>query len=401
MRLEGRPDAPGRLDLNPIFPLSLALAKELGLGLGIRVQMSNTVGFPDVALPKFVADKTRFVEIGPAPYEDKGRQWREPDYTQPEFQKAFRELNELLAAEFDDDPLVEFLDLFQYGFWGEGHTHCMPSAPIADYATVMETFLDMTRLQFEIWKKTPLAVNTQPDISRAGNDAVHDLAIRLGGWMRTDSILTIEESQQVEMISHRPAHCALIVEDGAQRQYRPDEVTKDMDEGIPNREAAALHALDVGGNYWSLWQMGDNLAAFHERFPRAFDTLEERIGWRVRPSWIYRRKRYGRIEIICAFKNDGVAGVPGALRVYLESEDGKVKVGGALDPGYPHAGKVRQASFLLPAGVDYEGLRLRAEIETCGVRRPVKWACEQKTNEDGTLSLRLSNYCRTDWRKDV
>jgi hypothetical protein len=50
--------------------------------------------------------------------------------------------------------------------------------------------------------------------------------------------------------------------------------------------------------------------------------------------------------------------------------------------------------------VDYEGLRLRAEIETRGVRRPARWACEQKTNEDGTLSLRLSKYCSGKWRKD-
>ena len=43
--------------------------------------------------------------------------------TIPEFQRAFRELNELLAARARTrDPLVEFADLMMYGFWGEGHT---------------------------------------------------------------------------------------------------------------------------------------------------------------------------------------------------------------------------------------------------------------------------------------
>ncbi len=392
---------PGRLDLNPVWPLAISLAKELGLGIGFRIQMSTPNFFPELAMPKFLAERSRFVELGDTPHGKTDMKWREPDYTDPVFQKAFRELNELLAAEFDGDPLFEWMDLMQYGFWGEGHTHNMPASAIAPYATIMETFLDMTRLQYATWRHTPVAVNTQPDISRAGNDAVHDLAIRLGGWLRTDSILTIEESQQIEMISNRPPTAGLIVEDGAQREYQPDDVTKDIDSGVPNREAAALHSLDVGANYWALWQMGRNLGAYHERFPRAFDTLEERIGWRVRPSWVLRRKRYGRIELIVVLKNDGVASMPGTLRVYLESKDGKVKMGGALDPGHPYAGKLRHASFLLPEGVDYEGLTLRAEIETKGLRRPVKWACEQETNADGTLSLVLSKYANTRWRKDV
>ena len=56
----------------------------------------------------------------------------EPRYDHPEFRRAFRELNELLAAEFDADPLLEFVDLMMYGFWGEGHTGDYPS-PFPDY----------------------------------------------------------------------------------------------------------------------------------------------------------------------------------------------------------------------------------------------------------------------------
>ena len=43
--------------------------------------------------------------------------------------------------------------------------------------------------------------------------------------------------------------------------------------------------------------------------------------------------------------NDGVAGVPGILRVPVESLDGKASIGGGLDPGRPYgdryAGPVR------------------------------------------------------------
>src|SRR5438093_1184407 len=126
----------------------------------------------------------------------------EPRYDHPEFQRAFRELNQLLAARFDGDPRLEFVDLMMYGFWGEGHTSDLPS-PFPDPALAERTFLDMTRLQLETWRRTPLAVNTQPDISRVGNDAVLDLAVRGGCWLRSDSVI-LDEPIQIEELAHRP-----------------------------------------------------------------------------------------------------------------------------------------------------------------------------------------------------
>ena len=58
-----------------------------------------------------------------------------------------------------------------YGFWGEGHTSDWRS-PFPDRAVAERTFLDMTRRQMAAWKRVPLAVNTQPDISQTGNAAV-------------------------------------------------------------------------------------------------------------------------------------------------------------------------------------------------------------------------------------
>jgi len=46
---------------------------------------------------------------------------------------------------------------------------------------------------------------------------------------------------------------------------------------------------------------------------------------------------------------------------------------------------------MLPAGVHWEGLRLKAELEVKGVRHSVRWACRQKVNPDGSLTLR-HNY---------
>ena len=57
--------------------------------------------------------------------------YEEPRYDHPSFQEAFRELNALLAAELDGSPLVEYMDTFMYGFWGEGHTWPFTNHPFS------------------------------------------------------------------------------------------------------------------------------------------------------------------------------------------------------------------------------------------------------------------------------
>jgi len=106
--------------------------------------------------------------------------------------------------------------------------------------------------------------------------------------------------------------------------------------------------------------------------------------------------------VIVGVANDGVAGMPGVLRLTLESVDGKFRQSGSLDGGYPHAGKVRQASFLLPRDLHRGDLNLPAELETKGgVRRAVRWACAQKLNADGSFQIHLREAGDAGWRKGV
>jgi hypothetical protein len=86
--------------------------------------------------------------------------------------------------------------------------------------------------------------------------------------------------------------------------------------------------------------------------------------------------------------NDGISGVPGVLRLTAFSDDGKINVSGCIDAGYPKPQGVRQAQFLLPPGTDWKGLKVKAELEVKGVKYPVTWACQQRLNPDGSLTLR-------------
>jgi hypothetical protein len=391
---------PGRLDKHPVWATTFDAARRHGLRVGFRIQLSNPEIQPKrLALPDFLQPRIPLVSL-----ERRGGRTGpkrvEPRYDHPEFQRAFRELNELLAAELDADPLVEFMDLMMYGFWGEGHTSDWQS-PFPDPALAERTFLDMTRVQLETWKRAPLVVNMQPDISEVGNDAVQDLAVRGGCWLRSDSVI-LDEPVQIEALANRPPWLAVVMEDGYFRQYRTDLPGFRVDAaGVNVIEHTMLHCLDLGANYWSLWTEAANLRRYQEAHPEGIASLRQRLGYRVRPSWVWQRKRHGTDELVVALANDGVAGVPGNLRLLAETPDGRVLAGGGLDAGHPHGGRVRLASLMLPPGVAGQTLRLCAEIETRGTRRPVRWACAQPVEARGGLPIRLKRHDEPDWRKGI
>src|ERR1051326_5565612 len=229
---------PGRLDLDPVWKLTLDAAKSHGLRVAFRVQLSSPNFQPQqISLPEFLRSRIPMVKIGKIP-KHSDAEYIEPRYDHPEFQKAFAELNQLLAAKFDGNPLIEWVDLMQYGFWGEGHTSDYPN-PFPDTATAQRTFVDITELQLETWKKTPLACNTQPDISSVGNRKTLAMAMVTGAWLRSDSII-VEEPIQIDQLANRPPWLAAILEDGYFRQYDIAKIPKDA-AGICELENYMLH----------------------------------------------------------------------------------------------------------------------------------------------------------------
>jgi hypothetical protein len=396
----------GTLDLDPVWDLTLAAAKRHGLRVAFRIQSSNTAFQPgQLALPEFLRARIPMVKIGPMGKHGGSDlsggatgDWVEPRYDHPEFQRAIGELNRLLAARFDGDPLIEWVDIMHVGFWGEGHFGGYPS-PFPDFATAQRTLNAMIHMQLAAWKKTPLAMNTQPDISNTGNREAIEIAVRGGAWVRSDSII-VEEPVQIEELANRPPWLAAILEDGYFRSYDAAKLAVDA-AGVNEMENYMLHVLDLKANYWSLWTESDHLASYDESYPRGFERLRTNMGYRLRPSWVWQRKRYGSSELVISISNCGVAGVPGVLWLQIASPDGTFKLRGSLDPGYPQGGGLRLCSFSLPKG--YAGrVDLSAEIELRpGVLKPVAWACEQPGNADGSLSIEVKKMNDPGWRKAI
>jgi len=373
---------PGKLELCEHWKVTFDLARKYDKRVGFRVMLSN----PDIEsspLPPFVAEKVPMVKLG----EWKKRIRYEPRYDDPFFQSAVEELIDLLAEAYDGHPDVEYVDTFMYGFWGEGHTWPLESNPFPDYATAEATFVRMFEHQLRRWKRTSLTTNTQPDFSKVGNSELVDRTIRSFNWLRTDTIFI--ENEQIEALSNRPPWTGVTVEvgmsDGSPESLRTDE-------GVTYTDNVVAHIRDVGACYWSLWNwhriQADRIESYYRKFPQAIDRLAQCIGYRVRPSWIWTYEEQGHPGLILGLANDGIASVPGILRVSVLADDGRMLSGGCLDAGYPLAGKVRQAQFPLPKGTRWKGLRLKAEIEVKGQRHLVRWACRQSLNPDGSLTLR-------------
>jgi hypothetical protein len=387
---------PGKLQLPDYLKLVFDLAKKNDKRIGLRIQMCAPDYTHSAALPDFVLEKVPKVDSilkdqsearTAKRYLENPHSKYQPRYDDPFFQSAFADLVGELAGEFDGNPQIEFIDTFMYGFWGEGHTWPFANNPFPDYQTAERTWIRMMEVQIEHFKKTPLLTNTQPDFSRVGNSEMLDRSVRSNNWIRSDTIFI--ENEQIEALSNRPPWIAALLEQGL--PGKPPDPSAII-EGVSPAENMISHVIDIGANYFSLWNFhqinAKNLAAYYQAYPAAFDRINRRIGYRVRPSFIWSYEDTGYLGLIVGLANDGIAGVPGVLRLSVESKDGKVLQSGCLDPGYPLPGKIRQAQLVLPQGTQFEGLKLRAEIEVKGMRYPVRWACHQKLNEDGSLTLR-------------
>ena len=385
----------GRLEFPEWWKITFDLARQYDKRIGFRVMLEN----PDTAgpgMPDFLLEKVPYVKLkgewkGDTSEMRYRKDNRVPRYDYPAYQAAFRELNELLAAELNGHPQVEFMDTMMYGFWGEGHTWPFEGNPFPSDLVAEQTWEHMFQLQLEQWTKVPLVTNTQPDFSNVGNAELLDRTMRSNNWLRTDTIFI--ENTQIEALSNRPAWAAAVCEVGFSTGD-PKELRMDED-GITYNEQIIEHAADVGVNYLSVWswhnQSAGSILSYYNKFPEPVDQMARQIGYRVRPSFLWTFKRDGAPGIVVGLANDGIAAVPGVLRLSVIGGEDKVLVSGCVDAGYPKPTGIHQAMLQLPTGMAWEGLRLKAELEVKGVRYPVRWACRQKTNDDGTLTLR-HNY---------
>jgi hypothetical protein len=378
---------PGKLEFPEHWDLAFEMAEKHRKRVAFRIQLMNPV-IEGEAIPDFLLAEVPMVKLGTT---DEiglpGKVHFAPRYDHPSFQRAFREMDTLLAEKYNGHPLVEYVDTCMYGFWGEGHTWPFEGNPFPDYFRAEKTFIDMFEHQAANWSQTPLVTNTQPDYSNVGNSEVLDRTVRTYNWLRTDTIFI--ENSQIDALSNRPPWIGATIEQGL---TTGDPGSLDLVEGVPKNLNIIAHVRDVAPNYFSLWNWHrislDNLLGYYQKYPDHLNTLAAEIGYRIRPSWIWSFEKDGFPGLVLGMVNDGIAAVPGALVITVRSSSGNINLSGSLDAGYPHPGKVRQVLFMLPEGTAWDSLEISLEIEVKGVRRPISWACAQQLEANGALKLR-------------
>ena len=99
---------------------------------------------------------------------------------------------------------------------------------------------------------------------------------------------------QIEELATRPPSLAAILEDGGLRRYDVAQIKVDP-AGVNMMENYMLHVLDIRANYWGLWTESANLRQYDQKYPRGFARLRAVLGYRLRPAWVWQRKRKGKI----------------------------------------------------------------------------------------------------------
>lgn len=383
----------GKLEFDDYWKITMEKSLQYGKRVGIRVMLNN----PDIlenALPDFVLKKVPLHKLKGSWTGNPSQVRYQHEHLQPEYNDYligyFEEMQNLLAEKYNGGPEIEMVDTHHFGLWGEGHAwpydgHNFPSRKDAE-----EALLKMYEIQQKAWTKVPLVTNVQPDYNRVGHSSVIDRSVRDGNWLRRDSILV--QNECIDALSNRPAWVANFCE-GAMSSGNGTDYPVDAN-GFSRGDVIISHVKDLKANYYSLWTFHainpDNLWAYYRKFPDALDDLNRCIGFRVRPSWIWRSSDgEGHENLIFGMVNDGIAGVPGVLRLTVFTDDGSVETGGCLDAGFPHPKGIREAMITLPKGVSADSgrLKLKAEIEVKGVRYPVPIAAAHGVNPDGSLNI--------------
>ena len=388
----------GKLDPFEHWQVTLELAEKYNKRVGFRIMLAN----PDIeeeSLPDFVLENVPMQYLGKGWETEEGvnpsevrtrKEHRIPHYHHPYFLERLKEFDALLAGHYNGHASIEYMDTYMHGFWGEGHTWPFDSiSPFPTIETGVETWLRIFEMQRSHWTKTPLVTNLQPDINHVGNDELVRRTFDEGEWLRSDTIFI--EPQQIELAGSRPPHIAFISEvgmsDGTPELLR-------IENGVPHTENIIAHVKDVGANYWSLWNWhnihAEHVMNYYRQYSEGIDGLNRVIGYRLRPSWIWTYGQSPHAGVIIGLANDGISGVPGVVRLTLLDQNADLLCTSLLEAGHPIPHQVRLVALELPPGISWEGTRLKAELIVKGVNHPIRWACRESLQPDGSLILKQS-----------
>ena len=158
-------------------------------GKRIAIRVTCSENWMRFATPEWVMQagaKGLFYEYGQGPKED-GPSW-DPDFTDAVFLTKLEHFLTAMAARYDGNPNVAFLDIGTFGLWGEGHTGASSRLGPEKTFQAVKTHIDLQR---RLFPRTFLCISD--DVGGHDKPGAHlpetDYALAQGVGLRDDSIM--------------------------------------------------------------------------------------------------------------------------------------------------------------------------------------------------------------------
>jgi hypothetical protein len=158
-------------------------------GKKVALRLTCSENWMNFATPEWVkaaGAKGVFYEFGKGPSE-KGTLW-DPDFGDPIFLEKLDHFLAAMAARYDGNPNIAFIDIGSYGLWGEGHTMMSSQVPEDRAREIVKKHID---LHVKHFPRTLLCISD--DVAGHDKPGRHfpetDYAISKGVTLRDDSIL--------------------------------------------------------------------------------------------------------------------------------------------------------------------------------------------------------------------
>lgn len=376
--------AAGKLELPTAWQWLIEAAEKYGKRWSFRVMNCSPHSLAPHSLPEFLGGR---LEMIPYWHNNKmpGPQLKYFAKYSDEYLKWWNELLQLLGEKFDSHPLLEFADVSGYGLWGEGH-HCSAftqGGSLINYQCDTTERLEsvVERLindHLNAFPKTPAVISMHMTEYQAGRQALEQSKC----WLRRDSFMTTFSTNETSFASGMNYKGACLWE-----TILPGCV--ELSEGkSPSQDFMQLpqRYFDIGACYAAVGFNPWDVIYAHNNCSNLYKVLASRIGYRIRPSIIWRRCIDNEPEqIVFGFVNDGCAAPPGEITVHANFSNGQM-TSLILPENEPTPGGIKLYAMDIPKsenGQYPEGsVRLSLSIRIKGKTTNVQWAVRSDQTTD-------------------
>jgi len=374
--------ARGKLRLPEAWRWLLDAVEKHGKSWGFRIMNASPHSMHANSLPDFLQGRFKMTAYWETDNVPGPRPKFLPEYNE-EYLKYWAELLHLLGGAFDEHPRLEFADISGYGLWGEWHHYAMygnDGAPAIDDVPPRsdEVASRLIHDHLGAFPSTPAVLSLHAFDYGAGREAFEQGLV----WARRDSFMRNFSPTEVRLSQGLQPGSGMVWETVLPMTPSADGFAYlgDRAGSLPQRYFDILaHYAAVGFNPWDMiWA--------HQHTPDTLTLLREHLGYRIRPSVVWRRAVDGGApELVLGLRNDGCSPPSGIVTIVATFPDGR-STSIELPRGQPAPGTMHLYALPWLAKPEAVGdLSLSMAIRLKAKTYPIQWAVASRPDDDRKL----------------